>query len=119
MLFSCFLSPADPLNQIIQAIDVNDNVVNDAITDFKIEGIELYTKNIYVNSEIFDLYTNRKLMVPIRINKRHIEILNSSEGGIHLNQLKFAIEYLKFGFRPLENENSFDNWYKFSKITVG
>src|SRR3972149_4725907 len=107
-----------PLRRIIQAIDVNDNVVSSGITGFKIEGIELYTKNIYVNSEIHDLFMNRRLMSVIKINKRHIEILSGSEGEIHLSGLKYGIEYLKFGFKPLENEESFDNWHKYSKITV-
>ena len=110
-----------PLNKIIQAVDKNNKIIDDAIISFKIEGIELYTKNIFVNHEVSELFNNRVALSLIRINKSHSQILDTEEGNVHLNQLKYAIEYLKFGFKPLENENgdlSFDNWHKFAKIKI-
>jgi hypothetical protein len=106
------------LTKIIQAVDVNNNVIAGGINSVYIESMELYTKNIYVNEEIRDLYIDRWHMAMIRVQKRHTEIVSKSSGDILLNQLKHPMEYLMFGFRPIANETYFNRWHQFNKITL-
>lgn len=103
-----------PLNDIIQALDANDNIIP-MPTELCVDKLELYTKNIYLDPEISDLFKNRPSLSLIRVHKQQEIGLDTNSGRKLLNQLKFPVEYMYLGFLPEENLNSFDNWHKYHR----
>lgn len=108
------------VRNIIQAMDGNGNILPTA-PSLKIKSFELYTKNIYLNPEINDLFTERRSLSLLRIYKKHRTTLSSLSNEVLLSSLKYPIELMHFGFRPIINTNvalnpkySFKDWHKFS-----
>jgi len=106
-----------PLDEIIEAHDpVTNAIVPLPFSTINIDTFDLYTKNIWMNPEIHDLFVNRSYRSIIRIYKRQKKICNMSSGRILLNDLKYLIEQMSFGFRPNENTLSFNEWWRFSYL---
>lgn len=72
--------------------------------DVGIEKIELYINNIFVNPEIHDIYIKRIGFTLIRVYRIHRQRV-SADGGEEklLSQLKWPVEYIFFGLRPVWN----------------
>lgn len=83
-----------------------------------IEAMELYTNNIFVNPEIADLYYRKIGFNMIRVHRVQRKQVTESTGSVQLNSLKWPIETMYFGFRPLVNLTSFQDWYKFARINL-
>lgn len=71
------------------------------MTDITIEKMELYINNIFVNSEIHDIYIKRIGFSLIRVFRQHTAACNQ-EGADEklLSNLKWPIEYMFVGLRP-------------------
>jgi hypothetical protein len=66
--------------------------------------VELYINNIFVNSEIHDIYIKRIGFSLIRVYRQQRgQQLMSASDEIQLNQLKWPIETIYLGFQPVNN----------------
>ncbi len=83
-----------------------------------IEKMELYINNIFVNPEIADIYVNRIGFNLIRVHRTEKQRLNIASGRIPLMNLKFPVETMYFGFRPVENVNNFETWHRFTNTEL-
>jgi hypothetical protein len=113
-LQQCVEIELNPLSMIIEAINANDEVVPMDVP-FGITTMELYTKNIYLDPEISDLFKNRPSLSLIRVHKQQDVILNAESKSLLINQLKFPLEYMYVGVQPLSNDSSFDTWPYYSE----
>ena len=101
------------------------------MTEIKIEKMELYINNIFVNPEIHDIYLKRVGFSLIRVYRQHTQRCNQ-EGydEILLSQLKWPIEYMFVGLRPIwnvktvapaadgtvtGNENMWRDWHRMTR----
>lgn len=76
---------------------------------------ELYVCNLFVNSDIADIFEERSMFSLMRVHKSQMKTLNKSDDSILLNQLKFPAEYLQIGFRSTDNKDDMDHWCLFGK----
>lgn len=109
----------ESMGNIVQAVDSANNPLTDQPAKLEIQELSLYTKNIYINPEINDLFTEKNNISLIRIHKQHVSKLTSPNQEILLSSLKYPIEILHFGFRPDINANvklnpkyAFADWHK-------
>lgn len=103
------------LSEILQARDATTNaVIPLSFTQLDVRTCELYTRNIYVNPEIQDLFVTRTLYSFVRVHKQYKHICEFPNDRLLLNTLKYMVEQLYFGWRPNINIDNFDNWDKFS-----
>ena len=73
-------------------------------TDISIERMELYVNNIFVNPEIHDIYIKRIGFSLIRVYRQHTQRCNQESADEKLlSQLKWPIEYMFVGLRPVWN----------------
>ena len=98
----------------ITPASVTSSTVN--TTTHTITTMELYINNIFVNPEIHDIYIKRIGFSLIRVHLFQSERLSSAEGNIHLNKLKWPIETIFLGFRPVANSTG-TNWHMMSALT--
>jgi hypothetical protein len=87
----------------------------------RIEKMELYINNIFVNPEIHDIYLKRVGFSLIRVYREHTIFSNveSSDEKL-LSQLKWPIEYLMCGLRPTFNTDTSANgevWRDWHRLT--
>jgi len=74
------------------------------ISDFQIEKMELYINNIFVNPEVHDIYIKRIGFSLIRVYRQHSQrCLGDNIDEKLLSQLKWPIEYMFVGLRPVWN----------------
>jgi hypothetical protein len=90
----------------------------------RIEEMQLYINNIFVNPEIHDLYIKRIGFSLIRVHKTQQTIFTTAQGQIQLNLLKFPCETLYVGFRPNYNvaspdvnPNTYRDWHRMTLLT--
>ncbi len=92
-----------------------------------IEECHLAINNIFVNPEVHDIFIKRIGFSLIRVHRYQVNLLSKSEGEFLLNQLKWPVEYLDVGVRPVANTTvpaggsnldspTFDNWWRFGHI---
>lgn len=70
---------------------------NGTLSDPVLSQVELYINNIFVNPEVHRIYIKRVGFSLIRVHRQQLFTLNSGEGDLHLQQLKWPIEYLFVG----------------------
>ena len=80
-------------------------------------AIELYINNIFVNPEIHDIYIKRIGFSLIRVYREQNTRVSSSNGEVLLSQLKWPIEYMFIGARPVwnntaANPNIWRDWHR-------
>lgn len=74
------------------------------VTDISIEKMELYINNIFVNPEVHDIYIKRIGFSLIRVYRQHTQRCNQESSDEKLlSQLKWPIEYMFIGLRPVWN----------------
>ena len=74
------------------------------VTDIAIEKMELYINNIFVNPEVHDIYIKRIGFSLIRVYRQHSQRCNQDSSDEKLlSQLKWPIEYMFVGLRPVWN----------------
>ncbi len=67
-----------------------------------VEKIELYINNIFVNPEIHDIYIQRIGFSLIRVYREQTS-RQTAAGNVLLSQLKWPVEYIFAGMRPVWN----------------
>ena len=73
-------------------------------TDIAIEKMELYINNIFLNPEVHDIYIKRIGFSLIRVYRQHTQRCNADGSDEKLlSQLKWPIEYMFVGLRPVWN----------------
>ena len=80
-------------------------------------SIELYINNIFVNPEIHDIYIKRIGFSLIRVYREQNSRVSSAAGEVLLSQLKWPIEYMFIGARPIwnntqTNPNIWRDWHR-------
>jgi len=81
---------------------------------------ELYTNNIYIPNEIFDLYQQKFTFNLIRVHRQHKQLIKTdcSQGyEVLLHNIKWPVETLFVSFRPRSNLNLSQYWHKHVKLT--
>jgi Large eukaryotic DNA virus major capsid protein len=85
-------------------------------------GVELYVNNLFVNPEIHDIYINRIGFTLIRVFRMHKQTVSTPTSDDKLlSQLKWPIEYMFVGLRPVWNSNINNNtmyrdWHRMCKV---
>ena len=78
--------------------------------------LDLYINNLFVNSEIHDIFIKRVGFNLIRVFRQQAPTLTQANDEILLNELKWPIEYIMVGARPDSNNTHPDNWHKYSMV---
>lgn len=113
------------LDDIVQAQGPGGDIINFPLGSVPLSDIDLYAKNIYVEGAVNDALVAAAPMTLLRVRKSHTKELDKNTDSILLNNLKYPIEIMNFGFRPLKNVDfqgdnaraSFDDWHKFSVVS--
>lgn len=101
------LEKADAL---MNSIDVVNDVYNQRYSIPDIEICSLYTKHIYINTDIQDIFISKLGINLIRIYKKIEKQLLVNNDSLLLQELKYPIEELYLFFRPDSNETGIDNF---------
>jgi hypothetical protein len=80
----------------------------------KIEVAELITNHLYVPEEVIDIYLGRSFIQIVRIHQHFTKQLTNSFGNIWMNDFKFPVETIYFGFRPKANLTNSQLWHRMS-----
>jgi hypothetical protein len=104
--------------QLMNSIDVVNDVYNQNFAIPKIESCTLYTKHIYINSDIQDIFISKLGFNLIRTHKKVEKTLLNNNDRISIQELKFPIESLYLFFRPLINETGIDNFHTWNLNSV-
>ena len=105
-------------DKLMNSIDVVNDEYNQNFTIPQIESCALYTKHIYINSDIQDIFISKLGFNLIRIHKKVEKILLNNEDRISIQELKFPIESLYVFFRPLINETGIDNFHTWNLNSI-
>lgn len=90
------------------------------IEQLNIEKVELYINNLFVNPEIHDIYIKRIGFSLIRVYRQHTRrVIHNSGDEEQLTQLKWPIEYMFVGFRPVWNTKGASNTDDTGAVTAG
>jgi hypothetical protein len=81
----------------------SNNSDTTALGPLEFDDAALYVNNLFVNSEIHDIFIRRIGFTLIRVHLYHDEQLTSSSGKVKLDSLQWPIEAMFFGFRPIVN----------------
>lgn len=73
---------------------------------------DLYVNNIFLQPEMHDIFMKNFGFSLIRVHRRQIETLKSSEGSILMKGIKWPVECMYVGFRPNANLLNSQLWYK-------
>jgi hypothetical protein len=80
---------------------------------------ELYTNNIFIPPEIFNLYSTKFSFNLIRVHRQHKQLLKGSSDSydeVKLHNLKWPVETLYISFRPRDNLSLSQYWHKNTKL---
>ena len=110
-------------------------VANGIASTINIEKMELYINNIFVNPEVHDIYIKRIGFSLIRVYREQISRCNASGADERLlSQLKWPVEYMFVGLRPVwnikpvlgstggvvaaasGNQNMWRDWHRLTKL---
>lgn len=83
----------------------------------KIISMELYMNNIFLQPEVLKIFMCKFGFSLIRVHCRHKEFLNNKTKSVLLNQLKWPTETLYVAFKPVDNLELSQYWYKNAKLT--
>lgn len=113
------LANADELLQHVGTNESDDNPVANPVNVPSITTCELYVNNIFVNPEIHSIIIKKIGFNLIRVYRYQKITLNKNEDHLLLSRLKWPIETLYVGGRPIANNNKNNvgyakNWHKFS-----
>jgi hypothetical protein len=79
--------------------------------------LDMYVNSIFVNPDIRDIFASRIGFNLIRVHRRQINNIQTAEGQVLLDQLKYPIEYLTCGFRD-RTSLDFDRWHLYGTPNV-
>jgi len=95
---------------LMNSIDVVNDEYNQHYNIPDIESCTLYTKHIYINTDIQDIFISKLGFNLIRIYKKVEKYLLNNNDRISIQELKFPVESLYVFFRPEINETGLDNF---------
>lgn len=86
----------------------------------------LFINNIFVNSEIHDIFIKRIGFTLIRVHRIQTSRVKDDVGSVLLNNMKWPIECMFVAIKPVANttvvahpdNRSLQTWHKFSKVTT-
>jgi hypothetical protein len=97
----------------IQGVGSTGELILPTITKCK-----LYANQIETTREIADvIYSQMYDYQLIRIPQEFTRPINSPEGNIKFNNIKYLVESLTVGIRPQSNEDNIDIWHRNTKLT--
>jgi hypothetical protein len=97
-------APSTDLVEIVNSAGVTDLTDDDAtLSGLEINDVALYVNNLFVNSEVHDIFIRRIGFTLIRVHLWHETQLTATTGKIKLDSLMWPIETMFFGFRPVQN----------------
>lgn len=99
--------------QLATAAEICQGVPTTDFTAPNISLMELYINNIFVNPEIHDIFIKRVGFSLIRVYREQSVGVNNSRGSLLLDQIKYPVETVYAGLRPLINVGTMDNWYRY------
>jgi len=104
------------LTPVLASGSVVDNSLN------TINTIDLYTNNIFVTPEIHDIYIKRIGFSLIRVHRLQTANFNTSSGDFLCSQLKWPVETIYLGMRPLFNKadanpNQYRDWHRLTAMS--
>lgn len=97
--------------------DGSSTGIGETFTPPTIDECELYINNIFVNPEIHDIFIKRIGFNLIRVHRRQDKRLSAANGTVLLNQMKWPLETMYVGARPITNLNECDQWNIFAQVT--
>ena len=108
-------------DQLMNSIDVVNDQYNQHYNIPDIESCTLYTKHIYINTDIQDIFLSKLGFNLIRVYKKVEKLLTTNSDRVSIQELKFPIEAMYVFFRPISNEkglDSFQTWHINSAIQL-
>ncbi len=69
----------------------------------QISTFDLYINNLFVIPEVHDIFIDRVAFMLVRVHCQATQSLNKDSDNILLQQLKWPVETIAFGFQPKEN----------------
>ena len=106
----------------VRTIEYRPVVSAGTLTMDAMTNVELYVNNLFVNPEIHDIYINRIGFSLIRVFRIHKQVVNTDTTDEKLlSQLKWPIEYMFVGLRPLWNTDAtnstmYRDWHRMCKV---
>lgn len=78
---------------------------------------DLYVNNIFMTTEVHDIYIKRIGFTLVRVHKEHIQRVQAASENILLSSLKYPIETIYAGIRPAyniakANPNQYRDWHR-------
>lgn len=102
------------VSELVECIDYG---AGGAYVSPTISVCELYINHITTTPDIAGPVLEANRTTLIRQTKRFETIVNAPDGQIHLKDLKYPVEHLVVGFRPVENYLDVNTWYRNVKLT--
>jgi hypothetical protein len=78
----------------------------------------LNVNNLFVNSEVYDIFAKRITSSLIRVHKVQKIRCNDTKSKILLSQLKYPTEYITCGIRDASIKTDFDRWWLMGSLTT-
>ncbi len=97
--------------KLMNSIDVVNDEYHQTFDMPRIENCTLYTKHIYMNTDIQDIFISKLGFNLIRTYKKVEKTLLYNRDRISIQELKFPVENLYIFFRPEINETGIDNFH--------
>jgi len=92
------------------------------VSEVQLSNVELYVNNLFVNPEIHDIYISRIGFSLIRVFRMHKQTVSTPDNDDRqLSQLKWPIEYMFVGLRPVWNGTATNttmhrDWHRMCKV---
>jgi len=92
------------------------------VSEVQLSNVELYVNNLFVNPEIHDIYISRIGFSLIRVFRMHKQTVSTPDNDDRqLSQLKWPIEYMFVGLRPVWNSAATNttmhrDWHRMCKV---
>jgi hypothetical protein len=100
----------------------------------QISTFDLYINNLFLLPEVHDIFIDRVAFTLVRVHRNQTHNCNKSSDRIHLVQLKWPVEVIKFGFQmvanitsPLTNDTlasqasvvnaNMEDWHRYAAVT--
>lgn len=94
-------------------------------SSFVVSSCELYINNVFINSEVHDIYIRRIGFSLIRVHRLQTASLTAASGSQLMSDIKWPVEFLQYGVKissydtvssNFSSEN-IDKWQNFSQTT--